>query len=91
MQELITVQNSKFVRNINEKRKIHPKKWLIKTFRLIGVVNSSVKNMCIGFVTIRWIPKKGVCQKLQINFRYRWEIVWSFETPPFADIRGILE
>lgn len=63
MQEPITVQMGKFVRNINEKRKEmqYSKKWFIKTFVYLDVVNISLKNICIHFVTIRQIPKKGEC------------------------------
>ena len=58
MLELVTVQIGKFVRNINEKRKEthYSKEWFIKPFGQSDVVNNSVKNMCIRFVTIRRIP-----------------------------------
>ena len=60
MLELVTVQIDKYVRNINEKRKErhYSKKWLIKPFGQSDVVNSSVRSMCIRFVTIRRITKK---------------------------------
>ena len=48
-------------RNIIEKRKEthYSKKWFIKPFGELDVVNSSVKNMGVRFFTIRRIPKKN--------------------------------
>ena len=62
MLELITVEIGKFIKNINEKRKeLHySKKWFIKPFGYSDGVNSSIKTICIHFVTIRQIPKKEV-------------------------------
>ena len=56
----------KSVRNINEKRKemYYSKKWFIKPFGHLDVANSSIKNMCIDFVTIRRIFKKSAYQQL---------------------------
>ena len=68
MLRLVTVQIGKFVENVNEKRKV-----VHQPFGLIRCSHSSVKNMCIRFVTIRQIPKtECVCQKLQRSLRYLW-------------------
>ena len=56
MLKLITVEIGKFVR----KELHYSKKWFIKPFGYSDVVNSSIKTMCIHFVTIRQIPKKEV-------------------------------
>ena len=75
MLELTTVQISKFVRNIYEKRKEmhYSKKSFIKPFGQSDVAKSSVNYVCIGLVTIRRIPKKEcVCQKLQRRLRQLW-------------------
>ena len=96
MQEPITVQMGKFVRNINEKRKEmqYSKKWFIKTFGWPDVVNSSVKNMCIRFVTLTRIAKKEcVCQTLQRSLRYLRvnSIQVAYDHASFVDVRGTLE
>ena len=60
----------------------------------MGVVNSSVKNMCIRFVTIRRIPKKEcVCQKLQRSLRYLWvnSVQVAHEGAFYVNIQGTLE
>ena len=42
----------------------YSKKWFIKPFGHLDVANSSIKNMCIDFVTIRRIFKKSAYQQL---------------------------
>ena len=76
------------------KRIIQKSGLLIKPFDYSDVVSSSVKNMCIHFVTIGWIPKKEcVCQKLQRSLRYLWvnSVQVAHEGASFVDIRGTME
>ena len=90
MLELVYVRIGKFVKNINEKRKTLIKGVVHQTF----LVNSSVKNMCIRFITIRRIPKmECFCQKLQRSLRYLWvnSVQVAHEGASFVNIRGKLE
>ena len=72
----------------------YSKKWFIKTFGWPDVVNSSVKNMCIRFVTLTRIAKKEcVCQTLQRSLRYLRvnSIQVAYDHASFVDVRGTLE